>query len=65
VLIRETERILIKPLSLDDAPALTEILSDPEVMKHSVRGVCDESATVSLLQSVCLVTNLMVLALGH
>lgn len=45
MLISETERILIHPLSLDDAPALTEILSDPEVMKYSVRGVCDESAT--------------------
>jgi len=50
VLISETERILIKPLSLDDAPALTEILSDPEVMKHSVRGACDESATRKFIQ---------------
>ncbi|SCZ67919.1 GNAT family N-acetyltransferase [Thiohalomonas denitrificans] len=45
VLIGETERMLIRPLSLDDVPALTGILSDPEVMKHSVRGVCDEAAT--------------------
>ena len=50
MLISETERILIKPLSLDDAPALTEILSDPEVMKHSVRGVCDETATRKFIQ---------------
>jgi [ribosomal protein S5]-alanine N-acetyltransferase len=44
-LISETERILFRHLSLDDVPALTEILSDPEVMTHSVRGVCDEAAT--------------------
>ncbi|GAB3372510.1 GNAT family N-acetyltransferase [Azotobacter armeniacus] len=43
--ISETERMLIRPLSLDDVPSLAEILSDPEVMKHSVRGVCDEAAT--------------------
>ncbi|MEE4460912.1 GNAT family N-acetyltransferase [Azotobacter chroococcum] len=43
--LMETARILIRPLSLDDVSALTEILSDPEVMKHSVRGVCDEAAT--------------------
>lgn len=44
VLISETERMLVRALSLDDVPALLEILSDPEVMKHSVRGVCDEAA---------------------
>lgn len=44
-LIYETARILIRPLSLDDVPALTEILSDPEVMKRSVRGVCDVAGT--------------------
>ena len=43
--ICETERLVIRPLSFGDVPALTEILSDPEVMKHSVRGVCDEAAT--------------------
>lgn len=43
--LMETARILIRPLSLDDVSALTEILSDQEVMKHSVRGVCDEAAT--------------------
>lgn len=32
-------------MSLEDFPELTEILSDPEVMKHSVRGVFDETAT--------------------
>ncbi|MFB8831806.1 GNAT family N-acetyltransferase [Azotobacter sp. CWF10] len=44
-MIRESARMLIRPLSLEDVPALTEILSDPDVMKHSVRGVCDEAAT--------------------
>lgn len=43
--ICETERLVIRQLSLDDVPALTEILSDPEVMKYSIRGVCDEAAT--------------------
>lgn len=44
-LINETERMLIRPLCLGDVPALTEILGDEEVMKHSVRGACDEAAT--------------------
>lgn len=44
-LIDQTARMLIRPLSLGDVPALKEILSDPEVMRHSVRGVCDEAAT--------------------
>jgi [ribosomal protein S5]-alanine N-acetyltransferase len=43
--IYETARTLTRPLSSADVPALTGILSDPEVMKHSVRGVCDEEAT--------------------
>ena len=41
----ETQRLIGRPLSRQDLPALTEILSDPEVMKYSVRGVCDENAT--------------------
>lgn len=41
----ETDRLIARQLSLKDVPALTEILSDPEVMKFSVRGVCDEEAT--------------------
>jgi len=41
----ETERLTARQLSHEDLPALTEILSDPEVMKYSVRGVCDEKAT--------------------
>ncbi|MFS8152151.1 GNAT family N-acetyltransferase [Vreelandella titanicae] len=45
VQICETERLCIRTLSLDDVPELTNILSDPEVMKYSIRGVCDETAT--------------------
>lgn len=45
VQICETERLVTRTLSLSDAPELTKILSDPEVMKHSIRGVCDEVAT--------------------
>lgn len=41
----ETERLIARPLSPLDLSALAEILSDPEVMKYSVRGVCDEDAT--------------------
>jgi len=41
----ETERLIARQLSHQDVPALTEILSDPEVMEYSVRGVCDEEAT--------------------
>ncbi len=37
--------MLIRPLTLDDTSALAEILGDPLVMKHSVRGVCDRAAT--------------------
>lgn len=48
--ICETERLVIRTLSLNDVPALTEILSDPEVMKHSVRGVCDKVATCKFIE---------------
>jgi len=43
--ICETQRLLIRQFSIDDVPALSEILSDDEVMKYSIRGVCDEAAT--------------------
>ena len=43
--ICETDRLVIRRLAIDDVPELTEILSDPEVMKYSVRGVCDRVAT--------------------
>ena len=45
VQICETERLIVRTLVLGDVPALTTILSDPEVMKYSIRGVCDEAAT--------------------
>ncbi|RUO24466.1 GNAT family N-acetyltransferase [Aliidiomarina minuta] len=48
--ICETDRLIVRRLSLEDVPALTEILSDPEVMKHSVRGVCDEAATREFIE---------------
>lgn len=41
----ETERLVARKLSHQDVPVLAKILSDPEVMKFSVRGVCDEEAT--------------------
>ena len=41
----ETERLVARQLSHQDVPVLTEILSDPEVMEYSVRGVRDEKAT--------------------
>src|SRR5690606_13948699 len=41
----ETERLVARKLSHQDVPVLTTMLSDPEVMKFSVRGVCDEEAT--------------------
>jgi ribosomal-protein-alanine N-acetyltransferase len=40
----DTPRLFIRSLSLDDVPALTAILADPEVMKYSVRGVYDAPA---------------------
>lgn len=45
----ETQRLIGRLLSRQDLSALTAILSDPEVMKYSVRGVCDESATLSFI----------------
>lgn len=48
--ICETERLAIRTLSLNDVPELTEILSDPEVMKYSVRGVCDEAVTRQFIE---------------
>jgi len=43
--IASTGRLLIRPLSPADLPALAGILGDPEVMRYSVRGVCDAAAT--------------------
>jgi ribosomal-protein-alanine N-acetyltransferase len=41
----ETPRLWLRPLSTADVPALSAMLADPEVMRHSLRGVCDEMAT--------------------
>ncbi|MDT8895844.1 GNAT family N-acetyltransferase [Halomonas sp. I1] len=41
----ETERLVIRPLSKGDLSDLTAILGDPDVMRFSVRGVCDRRAT--------------------
>ncbi len=41
---------MIRPLTLADVPELTAILSDPAVMKHSIRGVCDETATRAFIE---------------
>ena len=41
----ETARLKVRPLSMQDLPALTALLSDPAVMEYSIRGICDEAAT--------------------
>ncbi|SEN02678.1 GNAT family N-acetyltransferase [Halomonas caseinilytica] len=41
----ETDRLTIRRLSKQDLPDLAAILSDPAVMRFSVRGVCDRRAT--------------------
>lgn len=41
----ETQRLTARQLTLQDLPELTAMLSDPEVMEYSIRGVCDEAAT--------------------
>ena len=48
--IFEADRLILRRLSLDDVPALAKILSDPDVMKYSVRGVCDEAATLKFIE---------------
>ncbi len=48
--ICEADRLILRRLSLDDVPALAKILSDPDVMKYSVRGVCDEAATHQFIE---------------
>ncbi|QOR38073.1 GNAT family N-acetyltransferase [Billgrantia diversa] len=41
----ETPRLRLRPLATTDLPALAQMLADPEVMRHSLRGVCDDMAT--------------------
>ncbi|MCG7897764.1 MAG: GNAT family N-acetyltransferase [Candidatus Thiodiazotropha lotti] len=45
----ETERLYGREFTTQDIPRLTEILSDPEVMRYSVHGVCDETATAKFI----------------
>lgn len=40
-----TDRLILRELVPDDAPALARILGDAEVMRHSVAGVLSEKAT--------------------
>lgn len=47
--IFDTPRLSGRYFTLDDTLALTKILSDPEVMKYSIRGVCDEEATQNFI----------------
>ena len=48
--VTETERLSIRYLELDDLPGLTDILSDPEVMRYSVSGVCDQAMTRNFIE---------------
>lgn len=48
-LLCTTPRLLIRQLIQDDHPQLSAILADPEVMKHSLRGVCDAAMTQTFL----------------
>jgi RimJ/RimL family protein N-acetyltransferase len=50
VFLSETERMLIRPLCMADLPELTSILRDPDVMRYSVRGVCDDVATRKFIE---------------
>lgn len=38
--ITETNRLLIREIHCDDVEGLRGVLSDPEVMKYSFRGIC-------------------------
>ncbi|MBZ5488370.1 GNAT family N-acetyltransferase [Halomonas aquamarina] len=43
--ICETQRLILRELTLNDTAELTRILGDPAVMKYSIRGVCDDAMT--------------------
>ena len=47
--ILETERIIIRHLSINDLEPLSVILRDPDVMKHSVNGVMSREATLKFI----------------
>lgn len=46
----ETQRLWLRPLTLSDTPSLVRVIGDPEVMKYSIRGVCDEAMTRQFIQ---------------
>jgi ribosomal-protein-alanine N-acetyltransferase len=48
--IIETERLVIRPLELVDAPQLQEVLGDPEVMRFSITGVCTLDGTRQFIE---------------
>lgn len=45
MVITETSRMLIRQLTFEDVRELAVILADPEVMRHSIRGVLTEEDT--------------------
>ncbi|WP_375176361.1 GNAT family N-acetyltransferase [Marinobacter mobilis] len=47
--IAETDRLILRPLGYDDLADLADILADPEVMRYSLRGVCDRAATLRFI----------------
>jgi ribosomal-protein-alanine N-acetyltransferase len=48
----ETERLLIRPLTVEDLEALHTVFSDPQVMRHVPGGARDSDGTRARLQSL-------------
>lgn len=51
--VLQTQRMILRELSGADVLPLAQILSDPEVMRYSVRGVLSESATAEFVDWSC------------
>ncbi|MET0126166.1 MAG: GNAT family N-acetyltransferase [Pseudomonas caspiana] len=51
--VLQTKRMILRELSGADVPPMAQILSDPEVMRYSVRGVLSESATAEFVDWSC------------
>lgn len=49
-MILESERLRLRPLSVDDAPAIHEIFSDPVAMRFSLTGLRDRAQTTEWLE---------------
>ncbi|WP_095102313.1 GNAT family N-acetyltransferase [Pseudomonas sp. Irchel 3A5] len=47
--VLQTERMTLRQLSSADVLPMAQILSDPEVMRYSVRGILSESATAEFV----------------